>query len=505
MARPRGQSLGGRYRAQPVDPVTGRRMNVSAGTVSELESRLERIGHVRDGLKFGDISVREAKGRLRPAVGLSLAFRPIVESYLRGIPDASLPSYENAWRKMVEPWFGEVSVWDLEESALRAWQTELARIRRPRGKRGYAPKSIRFAWDLIKGAVNLALRDGRLSEVPWGTFSVPNPKRPQKPRESLRDPGELLRLLVAARAYDEAHRRHHDSIFAPLCFLVLTGLRQAEGAGLSWDDVDLDRNPPELHIRKQARRGWQRRDGGSRPTRRPKGGEVRTQVLHVDAVRVLKMQAHKLRQEGRFAPDGPVFPRQGSAKFRTSGSVVRPDALRKVAQMAGLPSVDHWTTHSLRHSYSRLELIGHGGDLRTVADHRTGHRDLEALGDYMRQPSREIGGSKIPELPPALLPSLEMRAEPMIQEGEMLALEPFTGIALEAAATWTDHARAWVEAGRPRRRPKEVTAEIKAIYSRAYKRALRESGDRGIAARAGERAKNGALGAWAKAIGGVQS
>jgi integrase len=504
MSRPRGQSLGGRYRSQPRDPTTGRRLNISGRTLSELESRLSRVSHVRDGLKYGDISAVEAQGKLRPAVGMRLEVRALVARFIAGVPPGSVRPANGAWRNLLAPWFGEKVVWDLTNAALRAWKSDLERIRRPGGRRGYAPKYVRYAWDLLTGSVRLAMRDGLLSELPWGDFYVPNPKRPQKERETARDPGEMLRLLMAARAWDENEGRKTAFRFPILLVLMLTGLRQAEAAGLDWTDVDFERGV--LRIRRQAVRGWPRLEGGDRPQALPKGGRTREQAMHPDVERTFRYQRHVLRTLGFFADDGPVFPRPGSPRWRTSGGVMKPAAFRKIVERAGLPNVAAWTVHSTRHSFSRLELIGHGGDLTTVAG-RTGHADLETLQGYLQKPARDVGGSKIPELPPGLgVPALEVGAGPGAivlagsEEPDAMPTEK-SEIATYETPSWTELARAWVGRGEPLRRPAAVSAQIKAAYSRAYNEGLRATrGDKAAAREQAFLAKRGALGAWAKAV-----
>lgn len=498
MKRARGQSLGGRYRSQPRDPLTGRRLNVSGRSLAEIENRLARVDHVRDGLRYGDISAVEAQGKLRPAVGMKLQVRDLAERFIRGVPMQSEAPARGAWKNLLEPWFGDCLVWDLTGAKMRAWKTDLERARRPKGKRGYAPKYVAYAWELLKGSVRLAMRDGLLSEFPWGDFYVKSPKRPQKEREVARDPVEMMKILVAARQADELGVRAEGSRFAVLVVLFLTGLRQAEAAGLSWSDVDFDRGL--LHVRRQARRGWQR-GGSPRPEQRPKGGPA-DHVMHPDVERALRYQRHVLQSLGFFAPDGPVFPAPGGVSFRTSGGVMKPDAFRRLVRKAGLPNVADWVVHSTRHSFSRLELIGHGGDLRTVAE-RTRHADLEVLQGYLRKPARDHGGSKIPELPPGIgVPALEAPASRILPEGApMSELAEITSPAESISENWGNLARVFVERGEPLRRPSEVTRRIKAAYSRAYNEALRASGGNPAAAREQAfLAKRGALGAWAKAV-----
>ncbi len=430
---------------------------------------------------------------------MRLEVRALVERFIRGVPPGSERPARGAWRNLLEPWFGTSVVWDLTAATLRAWKTDLERTRRPNGRRGYAPKYMRYAWDLLKGSVRLAMADGLLSELPWGDFYVPNPKRPQKERETARDPGEMLRLLMAARQWDESEGRKTAFRFPILLVLMLTGLRQAEAAGLDWTDADFERGV--LHVRRQAVRGWPRLEGGDRPQARPKGGKHREQTMHPDVERALRYQRHVLQTLGFYREDGPVFPRPGTPRWRTSGRVMAPAAFRSIVRRAGLPNVDAWVVHSTRHSFSRLELIGHGGDLTSVS-RRTGHMDLETLQGYLQKPARDVGGSKIPELPPGLgVPAIEAPGAEIVPYASPEPDAPPEKLLPYAEENWTELARAWVSRGEPVRRPAAVTRKIKAAYSRAYNEGLRAtSGDKARAREQAFLAKRGALGAWAKAV-----
>ena len=507
MARVKGQGVGGRYRHQGVDPITGRRLNIRAETLSELEARMRRVQEVRDDLKFGAITPRQAQGKLRPAQGLQLSVRELCERYIRGTPPASERIYRSTWRTHFEAAFGDAVIWDLTETRMREWLTDERRARRRFGKRGFAPKTIRAAWDFLRGALRLAVRDNMLSEFPWGAFTVPNPKHPEKEREVLRDPAEFFALLAAAKAYDEARERTSDGRYVAIVFLTLTGLRQAEAAGLAWSDVALDRDPPEMHVRRQATRGWPRLEGGERPQSKPKGGVARSQSLHPGAAAALRFQRSELAKFGAYSPDGPVFPRPGTGAFRTSGRVLSPLALRDTVRRAGLPDPAAWVVHSLRHSFARLELLGHGGDLRTVAA-RTGHQDMTVLQGYLQKPARGISGSGIPELPHALgVPAIAVK---MIELPRGFTEAEADGAQLAALPEYVPEnhdesfpalARVWIENGRrPRPRPFEVTTKVKAAYSRGYQSARGRGETAENCRAAGKRARRGALGAWAQAL-----
>ncbi len=515
--------LGGRYRSQPRDPVTGKRMNLAGRSLHEIEHRIEKVRTVKASLHFGDITMRQAGAELRPTVGMNLTVAYVWQRYVRGVSKQSEIIAATIWRHRLAPYFAEASLWDLSETRMREWLADLERHKLPSGKRGYSPSSKRAAWDFLRGAVMLAHRDGLISELPWGKFTVPDPKHPETERESTRDQVELLGLLQTARVIDDERARDWcDGIFAKIAFFGLTGLRQAEACGLSWSDIDLEREPRMMRIRRQAIPAWPRLEGQSkRPTTRPKNGP-RDQQLHPNVEELLRARRALLQARGHYKEDGPVWPSAGGGKWRTTGQLMKPGAFRKIIKRSGLPNVERWVLHSMRHSFARLELIGHGGDLRSVGV-RTGHHDLATLEGYLRNTSRDAGSSRIPSLPLTMgPPALEAHADQGGQYPlEARALEapsaPSTAIVVRGAsekenathaagdaaapATWVDDARVWLEAGGRGKRPPRVTSEIKAAYARAYKRALRDQpGAIGQARLAASRARRAALGAWGKSL-----
>ncbi len=520
--RQAGQKRGGRFFAQPVDPVTGRRMSVTAGSQAELDSRLRRIRDVKDGLRFSDITIREAAGKLRPAVGVKLTVDDVWERYLPGVPEASTDIAGTAWKQLLAPQLAGLSIYDLTETRMRNWRRwcERARTRR---RTGYAPRTIRGAYQFLRAAVALAMRDGLLSEWPWGGFTVPNPKDPETERDSLRDFGELVRLLEAAAEYDEKRKgRAGDGCRLPILFLSLTGLRQAEAAGLAWTDLELERSPPLLHVRRQAKASWRRRPGaGDRPEKTPKTGK-RDQVLHADVARELLAHRQHLIREGRFDPQGPVFPPPRSKAFRTSGILLMPSTLRRVVVLAGFPeSGDVWVTHSLRHSQARLELLATGGDITAVKS-RTGHKDTNVLIGYLRKMARTDGGSRLPELPAHVGPRALVVGAPLLEAPAALRanlnLDAYRGppralgsrkgkAVVRGAVNWADLAAAWVtdERGEAAPLPEQVRAEIRATYQKAYQITRKREGSKEDARAAGKRAARASRGAWGKVVAAARS
>lgn len=515
-----GQRRNARYRAQPVDPVTGKRRSISASSQAELESRLRRLRDVRDGVKYGDIDERDAVAALRPTLGLRFRVVDAWDRYRPGVSAASARIADNHWKYRLSE-FAERTVGELDAATMRAWERRLLAA-------GSAPKTITGAYEALAKAVGLAVDAGLCAGLPWGRWRPAPSREPRVRREAARNIEELLAILAAARALDVPRweRGHYCSRFYACLWLGLTGMRQAEAAGLSWDSVEIDGPVPYVRIWRQAPRRWHRRPGQSLErgsTVPPKGGKERTQTLHPSAALVLRHQRTQLQDAGRYRVDGPVFPARGSS-WLVVGRVLHPDHFRRVVTAAGIEgAIERWSPHSLRHSIATLEAVASGGDLRSVQA-RTGHSDLRVLEGYLHRAGRGLAASRVPELPPALTHPQQGVIEAPAAPVEVQGQDALTVLASHARATdyqqsvdagkraaraegerpFAELAREWIAAGRPGPRPKAVTDATRRAYARAYNQERYRSADAERAREAGYRARRACLGAWGRALRAVE-
>lgn len=528
----------GRLLSQPRDPLTGRRVRVTAETRGDLERQLRKFSDVKERLRWGEIDPRQAARILRPVTGKRSTIGELWERYAPGIPPRSAAVATSTYERRLRPYFEKFQVWELEESKMREWAATLER-------EGFAPKTIRAAYDWLAGTVRQAIDDGVIDGYPWRGW---RPKKGQvlQERERCRTVEELATLLRAARELDQRDWSEHR--FADravrLCVLALCGLRQGEASGLAWDHVRLD--SAVLHVEFQAHRGWPERWPEGRPFDPPKTKPRRIR-LHDGALRALEMQRAELERRGWYREQGPVFPAANGA-WRRTGQVFKPNALREIVIAAGLPNSAAWTTHSMRHTFAHIEANA-SGDLHATRL-RTGHSSIAQLQHYLEAAGRGLPAPAIPPLPAGdflgqvLGPRTDVVAEDVLV-AEVVSVAP---AAVEKAADeqkratrkrddakpWEELAAEWLAAERvPAPRPASVTRQLRATYVRAYQselikrrrgeawellspeaRALiaerdpehaeklkLELGDRKRFARAaGRRARRASLGAWGQAV-----
>lgn len=511
------QLANGKWRWQGRDPVSGRRVSVTADTRIELEVRVRRIKHVRDDLKWGDLDPRQAAAALRPALGRSLTVDALWERYFKGLRPDGRDVARSTYERRIKPFLGDKVAWELTETVMREW---VARLQADK----FAPKTIRSAYDYLRACIRLAVDAGELRGWPWGSFKM-GKARPRRERDAARNLEEFAALLIAARELDERDWKAGRYADRTCRFLVmgLTGLRQAEAAGLAWDCVELEASDLELvHVRYQAKRGWVKRWPDGRPQDKPKWYKERTLRLHSSVVVALMHQREQLQARGWYRLDGPVFPGL-SGRFRTSGRAIKPECVRELARAAGFARPQDWTTHSLRHSFATLEVVASGGDLQATRA-RTGHSTIAQLEGYLHRAGRGMAPSRVPALPPELVPQPRSDAPPL-PRAEVRVLSPGGALVdlmqatheraasfeaarrdekrrlrAEAERPFEELAREWLAAGEPPPRPKAVTLAVRRAYVRAYQQALREGGTKREAQAAGRRSQRACLGAWGQTL-----
>jgi len=397
MSRREFQLVKGRYLSQighPADPA--RRITVRASTRAELKQRVGFLRELREDVKIGRKSPGEV-ARLVDAGRRPLRLGEVWEAWAESLTETTADKARSTWTHMVKPLGEDTPIWTLDEARMRIWALELSA--------SHASRSIVTAFQLLSASVRLVIRRKHLDVVPWGSW---RPARGEAlaPREAARSTLELGQLVQAASLSDHFFEQDVPAD-APLpdlarrvIVMALCALRNGEGAGLGWDDIDFDRGV--MLVRHQAIDGWPRRHPEwTRPLSPPKGKRTREIALHPDALEALCEQRLFLIAKDRWWPDGPVFPvRRSSTQsgfWRRNANGIKPATFKRLVIRAGLPNPDRWVVHSLRHSAATLEGLA-GMDLKSIQA-RTGHVSMNVLFDYVHPGGRDLPASKIPRLP----------------------------------------------------------------------------------------------------------
>jgi|GEM_PF-1883174 len=251
---------------------------------------------------------------------------------------------------------------------------------------------IKVNWRILSAMVRWGIERGIVDRCPWEGWR-PGPIRgqnhPAKLREAVRSVDELIALLAAARAIDEAPRQlgtpHRWRLEPRLTLCSRLGLGQGELAGLKWSDFD---ERGEVSICRQY-------------DDRPLKAHARMMRLACDPVifEVLALHRADVEARGLYSPTGPVFPDRKRSLAASkplhclpltggNGPILLQELRRAVAR-AGLPNPEAWTVTSLRRGFATLELQALGGDLATLKL-RTRHATDKSMMRYLRPAVRGV-------------------------------------------------------------------------------------------------------------------
>lgn len=344
------QRSNGRWegRISYIDPVTDRRKSVSVYAATAAECRRE-LRKIRDRIDGGN-----------PAKDSP----DTVASWLKQWRESSLAAsarkgttkelYASASRKHLEGGtIGGMRLDKLKPSDVESLIVEL------RGK-GLSDSTVRQVYTVLRGALDVAVRDGLLASNPAAKV-----KRPGIARREAR----YLAATDVARLLDAARPLRY---YVALVVMASTGLRRGEVAGLHWDDVDLSKG--ELRVRHTVTRV-----DGVLLLAEPKTDRSRRRVpLHAGAVTALK--AWRTQQLRERLAAGELWTDSGMVFTTEFGGVLNPrNLLRTVKLAAEYAGIENIGAHTLRHS-AAVAWLESGVHIKAAAD-LLGHSSIAITGD----------------------------------------------------------------------------------------------------------------------------
>ena len=193
---------------------------------------------------------------------------------------------------------------------------------------GRSPAGIAGARGPLNRLFAFALRRGYITENPLDRMDPSEwPKRPKAEKRILSL--EEIRALIHEAS---------DGSRALIATLALSGLRQSEALGLTWQDVDFEAGV--LRIRHQLSRG-------ASPKRVPlKTPAARRDVLLHPGLRdVLKARKAAAFERGHAKPEDYVFATASGRAWNQR------NATRALASAAEKAAIEGLTTHALRHGF----------------------------------------------------------------------------------------------------------------------------------------------------------
>ncbi len=213
-------------------------------------------------------------------------------------------------------------------------------------ERGVGQRTLQVVHATLRAALSYAVRLEMIDRNPC--TAIPAPRAPRVVRR-------ILSLAEARQLLQVARREGRD--YALYALALMTGMRQGEILGLTWEYVDLDA------ARVRVEQTLTEDVNGALVATSPKTASSRRTIdlpsAAVEALRELTL-VPGARNAGWVFPDGDGGPRRKSNLIRRS--------YKPLLKAAGLPSVSF---HSLRHVANSVLLAA--GESPKVAAERLGH------------------------------------------------------------------------------------------------------------------------------------
>lgn len=262
-----------------------------------------------------------------------------MEDYLIGVKPNTLNTYDSLLRNHIKPAMAAVKLNKLQPHTIQRFINQL----------DLSPASVRLAYSILNQALGKALQ---LDYIPKNPAAVCEQPRKKQEEISPLDNQQTAALLKAAKG---------TRIERLLIVALLTGCRESELLGLTWDCVDFDRG--NLNICKQLNKKKQREQGEFFSS--PKSGKGRI-ITPASSVLSTLMEEKRFQAEQRLKA-GPSWSNPNGLVFTNAagGPVDQQQVIhwfRSVLKKAGLGG---FRFHDIRHTYA-VNALRAGDDFKTL-------------------------------------------------------------------------------------------------------------------------------------------
>lgn len=275
--------------------------------------------------------------------------------------------YRRVLRLYVLPVLSKIKLRDLTPAHV----SDLLRIMEDEG---LAAETQRMARAVLRRALRRAEQEGRVSR---NVAAIADGPRVRRAEGRTLTPEQAKALLKAAA---------DERLEGAIVLMISLGLRRGETLGLAWHDIDLDRVPATLRVRRQLQRLQGCLQLVDVKTPRSK------RTLYLPDALVELLRSHRAKQGEERLLLGPEWRNSDGLVFATpKGTPVEPRNFSKVvSDVCRRAAIGHWSPHELRHSCASL-MLAMGVPLEVVSE-TLGHSSIRLTKDvygHLMEPARK--------------------------------------------------------------------------------------------------------------------
>lgn len=298
------------------------------------------------------------------------------KNHLSTLKEKTRDGYIEIINKRLNPYFGDLYIRKITPLSIKTWLSSLKRLDTSTRKGSLSPNSAAVWFRTLSAIMGKAYEWQIIDENPC--------KRVKSPRKATVDV-KAWELKDARKVMSKLHEYPDIRISMFVELVLKTGIREAEAAGLEWQDIDFDKNYLVITRTTQYITGKGMIEGT------PKSDTGRRSISFDNDLKDSLLK-YKEWQSAEFEKIGTQYvgaPGDEAHLFTNwNGAPINDKTLRKWLRKfeiwCDVPTI---TVHGLRHTFASI-LIAHNTDARTVAA-ILGHSDPSLVMKVYANPQSE--------------------------------------------------------------------------------------------------------------------
>ena len=347
----------GRFRAQYPD-ANGRRRTLTGKTKRDVEKKLREALNKRD------------SNTLEEMASIAGTVEELLLSFIQSLEGKREPKtierYALDVNNYLIPILGKIKLSQLSSDIIEIAYTQIKK------DFSLSDNSMAHCHATLRGAIKRGMRHKKIAVNPL--VNVDSPKRKRVQIQPLSEP-QMLTIL-------DYSSKNESAMWSAMWRLhLLTGFRQGEVLGLTWEDLDFSEGTLRLH------RQLQRQSGKGLVLKSLKA-DANKRTIRLDEPTLALLKAWKVEQAEFRLHLG----HWGEHNFIFTNSVGKPMEPRKAAkrwaELLKVLGIDHLKLHGARHTFATV-MLQKNVDTKVVS-HYLGHTDISTTQNIYQHVNQQM-------------------------------------------------------------------------------------------------------------------